>query len=111
PRRCSPNPLFSYLQFFSVANTMTFTVRTAGDPASIVESKVGIALDRNVPVVSVKTQAEAIDQNVYIEGLSPRHTATTSIWVILISAVTLLAGFLPAHRASTVAPAIALRND
>ena len=48
-----PTVYFSYLQFLSIPNAMTFEVRTTADPSSIVDGvrREGLALDRSVPVV------------------------------------------------------------
>jgi predicted permease len=189
---------FSYLQFLSIPNAMTFEVRTAGDPSLIVESvrREGLAVDRNVPVIDVRSQSEVIDQTVYLErtiaalttafgglalllacvglygtmsyaigrrtreigirmalgakrsdilwgvvrealfivisglalglpltlaatrslagqlfGLGPSDPATLLGAFLAISSITLLAGYLPARRASTVAPIEALRTE
>jgi predicted permease len=193
-----PTLYFSYQQFLSVPNGMTYEVRTAADPSSIVESvrREALALDRNVPVVNVKSQSDVVDQAVFLERtiaalttafgalalllacvglygtmsyaiarrtreigirmalgarrsdilfaviretivvviaglavgvpitlastrilkdqlfeLSPSDPLTTVIAVAAISAVTLLAGYLPARRASTVTPIEALRTE
>src|SRR5205823_3235087 len=64
-----PTLYFSYLQFLSIPNAMTFEVRTAVDPSSIVESvrREGLALDSNVPLVDIRSQSDVIDQTVFLE--------------------------------------------
>jgi ABC-type antimicrobial peptide transport system permease subunit len=194
-----PTLYFSYQQFpAAIPNGMTYEVRTTADPSSIVESvrHEALALDRNVPVVNVKSQSEVIDQAVFLERtiaalttafgglalvlacvglygtmsyaisrrtreigirmalgakrsdilfaviretlvvviaglavgvpvtlastrilkeqlfeLSPSDPLTTVLAVAAISVVTLLAGYLPARRASTVTPVEALRTE
>jgi len=193
-----PTIYFSYLQFLSIPNGMTFEVRTAGDPSSIVEPirKEALALDQAVPLVDVKSQSEVIDQAIFLErtlasltsafgalalllacvglygtmsytiarrtreigirmalgakredilygvvretmmvlfaglaiglpltfaatrtveqqlyGLTPHDFATTFVAVMVISAVTFIAGYIPARRASAVAPIVALRTE
>jgi len=44
-------------------------------------------------------------------GLTPHDLPTTFAAVIAISAVTFIAGFIPARRASVVAPIVALRTE
>ncbi len=192
-----PTVYFPYLQW-SIPNGVTFEVRTAADPASIVEGvrREALAIDRNIPLVGVKSQADVMDQAVFLErtiaaltatfgslalllacvglygtmsytiarrtreigirmalgaqrgailfgvvretlvvvaaglllglpltlamtrllksqlfGVTPNDPATTAIAVLTISAVTLLAGYLPARRASAVPPIVALKTD
>ena len=193
-----PTIYFSYQQFLSIPNGMTFEVRTAGDPASTVEPirKEALALDQAVPLVDVRSQSDVIDQAIYLErtvasltsafgalalllacvglygtmsytiarrtreigirmalgakredilfgvvretmtvlfaglaiglpltfaatrtvedqlyGLTPHDLPTTVVAVVVISAVTFIAGFIPARRASAVAPIVALRTE
>ena len=84
-----PTLYFSYMQFLAIPNQMTFEVRTAGDPATIVESvrRECLAIDRNVPVVDVKSQAEAIDQTVYIERTLAALTSTFGVLALLLACV------------------------
>jgi ABC-type antimicrobial peptide transport system permease subunit len=44
-------------------------------------------------------------------GLTPHDLPTTFGAVIAISTVTFIAGFIPARRASAVAPIVALRTE
>jgi predicted permease len=193
-----PTVYFSYQQFLSIPNGMTFEVRTAGDPSAIVEPirKEALSLDRAVPLIDVKSQSEVMDQAIFLErtiasltsafgalalllacvglygtlsytiarrtreigirmalgarradilvgvlretmvvlfaglaiglpltfaatrmvadqlyGLTAHDLPTTFVAVIAISAVTFIAGFIPARRASTVSPIVALRTE
>jgi predicted permease len=193
-----PTVYFSYLQYLSMPNAMTYEVRTAANPASLVEDirRAGLALDRAVPVIDIKSQSDVIDQTVFLErtiaaltsafgslalllacvglygtmsyaiaqrtreigirmalgakrgdillgvvretliitiaglaiglpltlaatrslgnqlfDLSPFDPETLLAAVIAISVVTLVAGYVPARRASTVAPIEALRTE
>jgi ABC-type antimicrobial peptide transport system permease subunit len=44
-------------------------------------------------------------------GIEPRDTLTMTASVVLLSAMVLLAGFVPARRATRVNPVIALRSE
>jgi predicted permease len=78
-----PTVYLSYLQFLSLPVGVTFEAHTAADPAAIVESvrREAMAIDRNVPVVDVKSQSDVIDQAVFIE----RTIATLTIAVGLLA--------------------------
>jgi predicted permease len=84
-----PTVYFSYVQFLSIPNQVTFEVHTTADPSSVVESvrREGLALDRNVPVVDVKTQAEVIDQAVFLERTLAALTTSFGALALLLACV------------------------
>lgn len=64
-----PTVYFSYLQFNALANTMAFEVRGSGGVESLMAAIQNAAnsLDKNVPIVNLQTQDEAIDQMLVLE--------------------------------------------
>lgn len=193
-----PTAYWSYQQSSPISRQMVFLVRTEGNPVAIANSVRQVCLDVNkdVPVVSMKTEEEVIDGSLFLErtfallssafgalalllacvglygtigyavtrrtaeigvrmalgaergrilrmilsevsfvviagiliglpvswaaakllshqlyGLSPHDPLTVIGACLIILAITLLAGYLPARRASKVNPMIALRYE
>jgi putative ABC transport system permease protein len=47
----------------------------------------------------------------FLYGMTPRDPATFVLAILLLFAVTVLAGYIPARRASNVDPMVALRDE
>ena len=193
-----PTVYYPYQQAPYDVSTMTFLVRTAGDPQAVIAAipREALAVDPGVPVMDLRTEDEQIGRTLYLERifallsscfgalalllacvglygtigytvarrtseigirmalgaarqnilamvlretllivaagvaigfplawiasrllkaqlyeLSPHDPLTIAVAVAAIAAVTLLAGFLPARRASRVDPMVALRYE
>jgi ABC-type lipoprotein release transport system permease subunit len=57
------------------------------------------------------TVAASRDLSALLYGVSPRDPATLVLVILMLTAVVFLASLLPARRAATVDPLIALRNQ
>jgi putative ABC transport system permease protein len=79
-----PTVYFSYQQFLSISNYMTFEVRADGG-AAIVGSirRAALTLDPDVPPVDIETQIEAIDKVLTLE----RTVASLSTWSGVLAVV------------------------
>jgi predicted permease len=84
-----PTVYFSYQQFLSIPNGMTFEVRTAGNSSAIVEPirKEALALDRTVPLIDVKSQSEVIDQAIFLERTIASLTSAFGTLALLLACV------------------------
>ena len=82
---------------------MSVVLRTDGEPTAITpQVRAAVrAIDPNLPIYDVRTMDDRI-------AASFAQTRGTMLLLTMISA---LAGFIPAHRASRVDPILALRYE
>lgn len=108
--------LYGVLSYLVAERQVEFGIRMAigAQPASILRLVMrdvlavlagGLATGLAVTLASVKL----LERMLF--GLEPRDTATMVTAVCLLSAMALLAGYLPARRATRVDPMIALRSE
>ena len=64
-----PTVYFSYLQFGNISNFMTFEVRGSGSVESLAAAirRETLSLDRNVPLIALKTQDDVISEMLVLE--------------------------------------------
>ena len=74
-------------------------------------------MDPRIAVSELKTQAAHIDEEIsseiasFLFGIGPSDPVALSLAVATLLASALLAGYLPARRASRIDPMAALRHD
>ena len=68
---------------------MTFEVRTLSDPSTIIENirHESLNLDRNVPLVDIRTQSDVIDQVVFLERTIAALTGWFAVLALLLACV------------------------
>jgi predicted permease len=88
-REAPPTVYFSYPQFLSIPVAMTYELRTTFNAASVVDAirREAFTLDRNVPLVDVRSQAEVIDQAVFLERTIAALTAWFAALALLLACV------------------------
>ncbi|HSE37877.1 MAG TPA: ABC transporter permease, partial [Blastocatellia bacterium] len=84
-----PTAYFSHLQALDVASYMTFQVRTAADPQSLVpamRSEVG-AVDSNIPITRLDTLVQKINKALLFERMFLRLTGSFALLALVLVCV------------------------
>lgn len=108
-----PAPPTVYLSYVQIgAGPMTFELRTALDPRSLVGAvrQVVQSVDRNLPISDVKTQAQQADESLYQERLIARLAGFFSALALLLACVGLygVMAYSVARRRREIAIRVAL---
>jgi predicted permease len=84
-----PTAYFSYLQRPSILNFMAFEVRAQGDLQALIGAvrHEAQALDKDVPVVNIKTQTEIIDQQLSLERTFATLSTAFGVLALLLACV------------------------
>ena len=84
-----PTMYVSYQQRLQSANEMTFLLRANGDPRAVMSAvqREALAVDKNVPVMRLKTESEIVDQVLMLERLFAMLSSTFSGLALLLACV------------------------
>ena len=83
----------------------------AGAVIRMIVREAGILLAAGLAIGAVLSVFAAKSASALLYELKPGDPATVAIAIVALASVTLLAGWIPARRASRLAPSIALRED
>jgi predicted permease len=88
-REVPPTVYVPYLQGPNQLRSMRFEVRTAGNPLAVVASvrRIVQSLDRNLPLMKVKTQTEQIDETLFQERLVATLSSFFSLLGLVLACV------------------------
>ncbi|HEU5450581.1 MAG TPA: ABC transporter permease [Terriglobales bacterium] len=107
-----PTMYVSYLQRPQFATLMTFLLRVDGDPRAVMSGvqREALAVDKDVPVLNLKTEDEIIDQVLVLERLFALLSSAFSGLALLLACVGLYGtiGYTVARRTNEIGIRMAL---
>jgi predicted permease len=111
-REVPPTVYFPYLQQQDRLGPMHFEVRTVGNPMDMVTSvrRVVQSLDKNLPLMEVKTQTEQIDQTLFQERLFAKLSSFFGLLALVLACVGLygIMSYAVARRTNEIGIRMAL---
>jgi predicted permease len=107
-----PTAYLSFLQTVHYPTSMTFEVRTAGGPGAVRGeiNRAALAVDRNVPLARLRTEAEVVDQALFLERAFALLSSSFGSLALLLACVGLYGtiGYTVARRTQEIGVRMAL---
>jgi predicted permease len=111
-RETTPTIYLPYLQHLEAMGQMSFELRTAGNPTTIVPDvrRAVASVDGNLPLFGVKTQVQQIDDSLFEEHLFAKLVSCFGLLALLLAAIGLygVMSFAVARRTSEIGIRVAL---